>query len=63
MPMFDPPHPGRLVRQECLEPLCLTVTAGAKALAPAVDQPSGDRMAFVEDPLGNQWYITRPARP
>ena len=32
MPMFDPPHPGRLVRQECLEPLGLTVTAGAKAL-------------------------------
>jgi PhnB protein len=37
------------------------VAAGAKALAPPVDQPSGDRMAFVEDALGNQWYITRPA--
>ena len=37
------------------------VAAGAKALAPAADQPSGVRMAFVEDPLGNQWYITRPA--
>ena len=32
MPMLDPPHPGRLVRQECLEPLGLTVTEGAKAL-------------------------------
>ena len=32
MPMFNPPHPGRVVRQECLEPLGLTVTAGAKAL-------------------------------
>lgn len=32
MPMFDPPHPGRLVRQDCLEPLNLTVTEGAKAL-------------------------------
>jgi addiction module HigA family antidote len=32
MPMLDPPHPGRVVRQECLEPLGLTVTAGAKAL-------------------------------
>ena len=38
------------------------VAAGAKALSPAMDQPSGDRMAFVEDALGNQWYITRPAR-
>jgi PhnB protein len=37
------------------------VAAGAKALSPPMDQPSGDRMAFVEDALGNQWYITRPA--
>jgi len=37
------------------------LAAGAKALSPPVDQPSGDRMAFVEDPFGNQWYITRPA--
>ena len=32
MPMFNPPHPGRIVRQECLEPLGLSVTAGAKVL-------------------------------
>lgn len=32
MTMFNPPHPGRLVRQECLEPLGLSVTEGAKAL-------------------------------
>lgn len=32
MPMHTPPHPGRIVRQECLEPLGLTVTAAAKAL-------------------------------
>lgn len=32
MAMLDPPHPGRLVRQECLEPLGLTVTEGATAL-------------------------------
>lgn len=38
------------------------VAAGAKALSPPIDQPSGVRMAFVEDPLGNQWYITRPSR-
>ncbi len=27
-----PPHPGRIVRQECIEPLGLTVTAAAKHL-------------------------------
>ena len=32
MAMFNPPHPGRLVRQECLEPMGLSVTAGAQAL-------------------------------
>lgn len=32
MAMFNPPHPGRLVRQECLEPLNLSVTEGATAL-------------------------------
>jgi uncharacterized glyoxalase superfamily protein PhnB len=36
------------------------VAAGAKPLSPPADQPSGERMAFVEDALGNQWYITRP---
>lgn len=33
MPMRNPPHPGRIVRQECLDPLGLTVTSGARALA------------------------------
>lgn len=32
MTMFNSPHPGRVVRQECLEPLRLSVTEGAKAL-------------------------------
>lgn len=32
MPMKNPPHPGRLVRVSCLEPLGLSVTEGAKAL-------------------------------
>ncbi len=30
--MKNPPHPGRIVRQECLEPLKLTVTAAARGL-------------------------------
>ena len=32
MPMLDPPHPGEIVREECLTPLGLTVTEGAKVL-------------------------------
>ena len=32
MAMHSPPHPGRLVRQECLEPLALNVTEGARVL-------------------------------
>ena len=32
MPMKNPPHPGRIVRQDCIEPLGLTVTAAAEAL-------------------------------
>jgi addiction module HigA family antidote len=31
MRMHNPPHPGELVREECLEPLGLTVTAAASA--------------------------------
>jgi addiction module HigA family antidote len=32
MTMKTPPHPGETVRYDCLEPLGLTVTEGAKAL-------------------------------
>ncbi len=32
MRMKNPPHPGRIVRQECVEPLGLTVTQAARAL-------------------------------
>jgi len=32
MPMKNPVHPGSVVRHDCLEPLGLSVTAGAKAL-------------------------------
>ncbi len=32
MPMKNPPHPGQSVRFDCLEPLGLSVTEGAKAL-------------------------------
>lgn len=32
MPMKNPPHPGVVVLQECIEPLGLTITQAAKAL-------------------------------
>ncbi len=32
MPMKNPPHPGLIVRHDCLEPLGLSVTEGAKVL-------------------------------
>ncbi|MGQ0742111.1 MAG: HigA family addiction module antitoxin [Alphaproteobacteria bacterium] len=32
MPMKNPPHPGESVRLDCLEPLGLSVTEGARVL-------------------------------
>ena len=32
MPMHDPPHPGEIVKYECLEPLGLSVSKAAKGL-------------------------------
>ena len=32
MRMKNPPHPGRIVRQECIEPLGLTITEAAEHL-------------------------------
>jgi len=32
MRMYDPPHPGEIVREDCLKALGLSVTEGAKIL-------------------------------
>jgi antitoxin HigA-1 len=32
MPMKNPPHPGRSIRNACLEPLGLSITEGAAVL-------------------------------
>lgn len=32
MPMQNPPHPGEIIRKDCLEPLDLTVTDAAEGL-------------------------------
>ena len=36
------------------------LTAGATSLSPPTDQAYGDRVAAVEDSMGNQWFIARP---
>ena len=30
MQMYDPPHPGEIIREDCLKPLKITVTEAAK---------------------------------
>lgn len=35
------------------------LAAGAKSLSAPADRPTG-RIGFVEDPVGNHWYIARP---
>ncbi len=42
MPMKNPPHPGRSVRLNCLEPFGLSVTEGAKA--PGVSRTTLSRL-------------------
>jgi addiction module HigA family antidote len=32
MEMFNPPHPGEIIREDCLKPLGLSVTETAKGL-------------------------------
>lgn len=32
MGMFNPPHPGEIIRELCLEPLGISVSAAARAL-------------------------------
>lgn len=32
MPMHTPPHPGEIIREDCLEPLGWTITEAAKGL-------------------------------
>jgi len=41
MPVHNPPHPGEIVRWECLEPLGLTVTRAAQGLGVSRQALSG----------------------
>ena len=35
MPMKNPPHPGRSIKDACIEPLNITITQGARVLGVA----------------------------
>ena len=37
------------------------INAGATPLAAPAERAPGGRIGFVEDPIGNHWYIARPA--
>ena len=39
MAMHNPPHPGGIVKRQCLEPLGLTVTAGSRPPYPSTSTP------------------------
>ena len=41
MPLHNPPHPGGIVRRQCLEPLGLSVEKAAKGLGVSEDSLSG----------------------
>ncbi|MGD1038617.1 MAG: helix-turn-helix domain-containing protein [Roseiarcus sp.] len=41
MEMFNPPHPGEMIREDCLKPLKLSVTEAAKGLGVSRHTVSG----------------------
>ena len=49
MTMSNPPHPGRSIRENCLDPLGLNVTEAAKVLGVACSHP----LAGSERPRGH----------
>ena len=64
MPMTNPPHPGRIVRQECLDPLGLSVTDGVKALdvsRNALSEPVNERRGRPSAPARFSRMPSRPA--
>lgn len=61
MPMKNPPHPGRIVRQECLEATGLSVTDAANERA-ARHFPGNGELAFKslrQRPGGVGWPAIR----
>ena len=60
MPMKNPPHPGQSIKMDCLDPIGLSVTGGAKVLGvtrqalstlapPVTDRPRGSKQSILID--------------
>jgi len=52
MPMKNPPHPGRSIKDACLDPLGLSITEGAKSLGvtrPALSRVINGKAAISPD--------------
>jgi addiction module HigA family antidote len=60
MPMKNPPHPGWLVRLECLEPLGLSVTDAAKALG--VSRNAMSELVNERRGISRKWRYALPRR-
>ncbi len=65
MPMKNPPHPGSAIKYDCLEPLGLTVTAGARVLGVARPTPSNviNGKAAISPEMAIVWRRPSAARP
>ena len=55
MAMKNPPHPGRLIRDACLEPLGLTVTKAAAVLGVALATFASGRLCQGRFGRGHGW--------
>ena len=56
MPMKNPPHPGRSIKDGCLDPLGLSITGGASARRKTL-HVAGDTPELLK--RLNEWIETR----
>ncbi len=59
MAMNNPPHPGRSIRENCLDPLGLNVTEAAKVLGVACRSRIRHQAAAGSWTMPRQWEIQR----
>ena len=55
MLMHNPPHPGEIIKELCLEPLALTVTEAAKGLG--VSRKTLSSILMVKQVLALKWQF------
>lgn len=59
MPMKNPPHPGKSIMQDCLQPFDLSITAGARILGVSPEMAIRLSKAFGSTPQA--WLKMQPA--